>query len=1502
MNSFFSLSQQQNRIWSLQKETSLYAVQGNLSWKGPLDLERLRSSLTTIVKEKDILRTVYQLENDKGLPAQRLNDETNFAFDYYDIGNLNEVDQYNTIYENKKNVKVLSCDTGKCFIHISIFKKKESVFEIIVTLSALSADSCSLEQLVQQLCNLYQGKEHQKEAISYRKFSEWQNQLIKDPDEDATYFWQQYPLEGYRRSTIPFQDTGICSEMSYLETKSFYIDKASKKRMSSVLKNSKASISNFMMTCLAVLVRKYNISNQVMIGHVASNRKYKELFPTIGAIAKILPITGNINLEDSIKVVLEQWRKTVENTEAWSEYFNYEMLQDEEKEASLFSFSIGFEYIDLSTALAYSQGTKCVWKGIDSTTDRFTIKLTCTNLGDRLQVAFTYDTSYFTSLAVQVILEHYQTLLEGIISIGLDTTVGEAVMQSKEKETRIIDQFSSGMSMDIANSIVEVFQVQVKKEPTALALVCEGRELSYQRLDQLSNQIAHYLSDQYELGRQDSIMLLVDRSEWAVAFMLASLKLGAVYIPLDISSPAKQVDYILVETQTKVVVLQNEDLSAKLALNLSKTLLLEESMDSILERKTNRTAMTKEREDLAYIIYTSGTSGKPKGVQITKHNLMNYVSWANTYYFDDAKGNTFGLFTSLAFDLTITCIFTTLLRGDQLNIYPASDINHTLLEALAENSPVNVLKITPSHVSLMQHLDIKAFKIDTMILGGEALTNVHVNTLKHLNPAIKIFNEYGPTETTVGSTVKEVESQDKHINIGRPIANTSIYILDKENKVRPIGVPGEIYIAGDGVSKGYLGKIELTDEKFVKNPYADKDSKMYRTGDLGRWLPDGAIEYLGRNDNQLKINGHRIELKAIENTILHYDSVQEVVVIVKKSVDDDQCMVAFITADKTIDFTSLRAYLVDEIPIYMIPSFYKQLDSFPLTLNGKVDLKHLSSIDLNDIHKKTNLKPRNEIEKEICTIWAEVLGLDNISVQDKFFDLGGHSIKAVKIVSKISQKFNTLLSLDALLDNASVEDLAKMVAHTETTIHKSITSLDEQEYYDVSYAQGRLWILNQLETNKIIYNMPQALLLKGQFNQEAFDKTMQTIVIRHESLRTNFVSINDIPKQRIVPVSSLTFKVGYVDLRDDAQAMNTALRWAEKEASTPFDLESSSLFRVQVLQIRDDEHVVLFTMHHIISDAWSLGLLTNEIALIYNAYNEGIEPPLVDLEHQYKDYAAWQKEQLEGESLKPYRQYWLDKLKSFPKKINLKTDLPRPDVKMLTGRKMTHMFDENLTKQLDRMSQVNQVSLFTVLLSSLYALFYKTTHQEDLVIGTSVAGREHIDLEGQVGFFVNLLALRTEFKGNEAFTTLLEKVKETTIGAFSHQLYPFDKLVEDLNIEREMNQSPLFDVLVVLQNTDITNVRIALNGLSVEDLGGDLEKCEFDIIFNFIPTEKGILLNTHYSDELYEDETILIMMKRLELICQTIIEQPQVKLLDINIELEEEKKIKENKASLDFNF
>ena len=1496
-----SLSPQQNRIWSLQNEGHPLAIQASLTWKGPLDKERLKNSLVTLENSKDILRTEYQIKTEEGNPVQMLHDTSKIAFNYEDISQLNPAGRSKKIDTHKSKASKLSIHTANCITQIHIFKIEELEFELLVTLPALAADSRSIEQIIRQLLNLYQGKEHPQEVISYRKFSKWQQQLLSEPNEDAAYFWQQYLLKTPLPSTIPFQSKAIPPKGNKLVTKSISVEKELKQRISMLLKDTNANTAAFMMVCLAILTRKYNTSNQVTIANVAGNRKYKELFPTIGALAKTLPVFGEITLQDPVNNILEQWQETIENTEAWSEYFKTSMLHEDEQKSNTPLYPVGFEYIDLSEALPSSTEIQCEWKAIESNTENFPVKFTCIDLGSRLQIALTYDTSCFSATAVQLILQQYEALLHDIVTTGLDTPVDAIAIQSIEENSRIIQQFGTGPNVTIAKSIVEAFQSKVTEEPTATALVCEGRTVSYHQLNQQSNQTASYLSKEYGLGKQDKIVLLADRSEWAITVMLASLKLGAVYVPIDTSSPAKQVNYILTDTQAKVTVLQNETLTTGLALGASKKLILDSSIAEMLKQPADAPTEAKEMDDVACIMYTQSDSGKLTGVQLTEQNLMNHASWANTHYFKNTKGNTFGLFTSLAFETSITGIFTTLLRGDQLNIYPQSDIKQNLTAILAKDSPVNVLKINPSLVSLLQGLGLGTGNITTIVLESSTITHNYIQTLQQLNPDIRIFNEYGSIETTVSSVSQELQSNHTHTTIGRPVANTTVYILNNAREVQPVGVPGEMYISGSGVCKGYLRKKALIKEKFLENPFQENNTLMYRTGDFGRWLPDGTIEYLGNKNSNLKINGHEIALKTIETALLSYETVREVIAVPKNE-EASISIVAFFKAETTVDVAMLKTFLATKLPAYMIPGFYKQLDDFPLTVNGKIDMHLLATLELKEEVQKTGLKPRNEIEEEIRKIWADVLGIPNISVQDKFFDLGGHSIKAVKIVAKINQNLNVLLSLDALLDNASVEDLARMVSSEETTEHQAISTLKEQEYYDVSYAQGRLWVLNQMEANNIIHNMPQALLLKGPFNREAFNRTMLTMVKRHESLRTNFVQINDVPKQKIVPISKLDFKVSYTDLREDKQAMETALHLAQKEAATPFNFQKDYLFRVQVIQIANEENVVLFTMHHIISDAWSIGLLTNEIAAIYNAYNAGIHPPLNDLKLQYKDYAAWQKQQLEGEELQTHRQYWLDKLQSFPEKINLSTDFPRPEVKKQTGKKTAYMLDENLTRQLNNLSQEQQVSLFTLLLSAMYTLFYKLTKQEDIVIGTSVAGREHADLEGLVGFFVNLLALRTQFSGEETFTTLLEKAKDTILGAFSHQVYPFDKLVEDMDIEREMNQSPLFDVLVVFQNTEITEIDIALDGLSVEDLGGDLEKCEFDIIFNFIPTEKGILLNTHFSDELYEAETILIMTKKFELICQAIAAQPQVKLQDINIELEEEKKIKENNVSLDFNF
>jgi amino acid adenylation domain-containing protein len=883
--------------------------------------------------------------------------------------------------------------------------------------------------------------------------------------------------------------------------------------------------------------------------------------------------------------------------------------------------------------------------------------------------------------------------------------------------------------------------------------------------------------------------------------------------------------------------------------------------------------------DLAYVLYTSGSTGKPKGVMIGHGSLSNYIRWANDYYFSGghaqgggpAEAPSFGLFTSLSFDLTLTSLFCSLSRGGRLKVYPQQqELSSILSDYLSLESGLDSIKLTPSHLNLLEGLSLKGTALKRAIVGGEALSARQVGILKAINPQIVVYNEYGPTEATVGCVVRQVE-QTEPVLIGKPIANTQIYILAQGRHLQPVGVAGEICIGGAGLARGYLNREQLTAERFVTNPF-DPQQKMYRTGDLGKWLEDGNIEYLGRIDEQVKVRGFRIELGEIEQALLAHRAIEQAVVIAKAT-DTEKELVAYFTtkgeaagesASAHADLTALalRSFLGRSLPSYMVPAHFVQLPALPLTPNGKLDKKALPDPSTGGIASGVEYKaPVTGIERGLAAIWEEVLGRTGIGLEDNFFALGGHSLKATRLVSHIYKHFHVKLPLEDIFAQPLLREQALLLAQSPLTQFLSLAPAPEQESYPLSSAQKRLWVLSQLDQASLAYHMPATLRLEGPLEAAALEAAFRALIGRHESLRTVFSQDEQgLVRQVILPAEALDFRFDCHDLRHQPDQQEQLARLIGQLNGERFDLQQGPLLRAGLMQVEDQHYVLGFAMHHIVSDGWSMQILVKEVLACYAAFSQGLVPSLPSLRVHYKDYAHWQGQQLQGQAFQAHRRYWLEQLEGPLPVIELPTDKARPPVKTYNGRVLTLWLPEDLCQGLRAVVHQQQATLFMGLLSVTKALLYRYSGQPDLIIGTPVAGREHFDLEEQIGFFVNTLPLRTRLEAQDSFAELLTKVKTTSLEAYAHQLYPFDQLVEELPLQRDMSRSPLFDVLADINRDRAHLSQDQLGGLTVRAYEeGAHSVSKYDLTFMFVESDQGLGLNLEYNTDLFAPETILRM-------------------------------------------
>ncbi len=750
----------------------------------------------------------------------------------------------------------------------------------------------------------------------------------------------------------------------------------------------------------------------------------------------------------------------------------------------------------------------------------------------------------------------------------------------------------------------------------------------------------------------------------------------------------------------------------------------------------------------------------------------------------------------------------------------------------------------------------------------------------------QLVNMYGITETTVHVTYRPLSKADLNHTasvIGRPIPDLQVYVLDEYFQPVPIGIPGEMYVGGKGVTRGYLNRPELAAERFISNPF-DK-SKLYKTGDLARYLPNGELEYLGRIDNQVKIRGFRIELGEIEALLVQHPAIWESVVIIREDEPGDKRLVAYVVpqVEQSPTVSELRQFLKAKLPEYMVPSAFVLLESLPLTSNGKVDRRALPTPELDSTLRELYVAPRTPIEEMLAQIWAQVLKLERVGIHDNFFELGGHSLLATQLLSRIRTSFKVELALRELFARATVAELAQSIGQLQQQ-DLELTSLPilprtRDVELPLSYAQQRLWFLDQFEPNSPLYNIPMALRLVGNLKQAALEQSLQEIIYRHEALRTNFITVDGKPSQIIQTETNWTVSVVDLKYLSTTEQEIASQQLAQQQAAQGFDLATETLIRATLVVLSQTEHALLVYMHHIVSDGWSMGVFVQELASLYNAYSQG-QPSLRDatrtslapLPIQYADFAIWQREWLQGDVLQNQLSYWKQQLANAPTFLPLPTDRPRPAVQTFNGAYLEFALSGELTQRLMQLSQQQGVTLFMTLLAAYNTLLYRYTGQEDILVGTPIANRDRTEIEGLIGFFVNTLVMRTDLSLNPSFNELLPRIREMALSAYAHQDLPFEMLVETLQPERDMSHTPLFQVMFALQNAPMSEIE--LTGLSVSSLPIESSTAKFDLTLIMENTATGLLGWWEYNTDLFDSITIKRVISHFACLLEGIVANP----------------------------
>ena len=1055
-----------------------------------------------------------------------------------------------------------------------------------------------------------------------------------------------------------------------------------------------------------------------------------------------------------------------------------------------------------------------------------------------------------------------------------------------------------------------LFEEQVERTPDSIALVFEDQQLTYRELNNRANQLAHYLRDIYKtnyyapLPPDTLIALCIERSLEMVIAILAILKAGAAYVPLEPNYPHDRLQHMLQDIQTPLLVTQSTLLN-HLPLYDGSILCLDDVQEIFSSANLANPNIATQPNNLAYIIYTSGSTGKPKGVMVEHSSIYNVVMWGINHM-PVLSGQKLLHTNSYSFDASIYNLFQPLACGATILLVSYENrfnLNH--LVNLIIKHQISHIKGTPSVViNLLDHPKlINNPQITDIICGAEPFSIELFKKVKNVKGR-KVYNLYGPTETAVFSTYYQANksyttAHNNCLPIGLPIANTQLYVVDCDDSLCCVGVTGELYIGGGGLARGYLNRPELTAEKFITNPFASKEekkqgknSRLYRTGDLARWLPDGNLEYLGRIDQQVKIRGIRIECGEIEQALLTHPLLKQAIVT-GHELETGKILVAYYTKEKeaAIRQEALRKHLSKSLPEYMIPSVFMSLESFPLTNNGKLDQKALPKPDQSMIRSEIGYTaPRNIVEEKLSEIWSIVLKRDKIGIYDNFFMIGGHSLLATQVISRINQAFGYQCSVKFFFNYPTIVVLAAYINKQQEIIifepRVKITSIaDRYRPLELSFAQERLWFIDKFnEGETASYNIPTALHLKGFIDKAALEASIQDIIDRHESLRTAFIDIDGVGGQLIFPEMKLAitrYDVSKLKQEEIERIVN-------EEATKRFDLSKGPLIRVQILILGEEEHILLLTMHHIVSDGWSMGIFFEELSLCYQARLEGKVPDLPVLAIQYADFAQWQKNWLQGDILERQLDYWKKSLAGY-ENLNLPLDYPRPAQQSFAGSHYVFKIPGQLSRSLQQLAQQYQGTLFTVLLSAFNVLLSRYSGQTDIVIGTPIANRHLPEVEKLIGFFVNTLAIRTKFSLQDTFSDLLLSVTQEALEAYEHQDVPFEKLVDALQIERDLSRSPIFQVMLVLQNANDTP-GLSLAEVEISRAKQSYNVAKFDLTLTLRETEDGLVGAIEYNTELFKEATIARLSENFKVLLAGIVENPQQAICQLPVLTEKEKK------------
>ncbi|GAB4088278.1 non-ribosomal peptide synthetase [Hydrogenophaga soli] len=1488
-------------LHKLDPGSAVYNVPAVFRLRGRLDLQALSSSVRDLQLRHETLRTTFEDKPDGGCYVT-VHDAPLAVLEMEDYSGLADPVGNALASAEREAHEAFDLRQGP-LLRARLFKVGQEDHVLMVAMHHIVTDGWSMSILVAEIQEFYAARCAARApglaplSIQYGDYAAWQRQALTGKRLDhLSAYWTQHLASPPAATELPFDRPRPAMQTFRGGVVLDSFDASLSRQLDLLGQKFEATTFMVLLSAFYVLLGRYANQEDLIIGTPIANRNHAQIEPLAGLFVNTLALRVDASGDPRIVDLLERVKAIT-----LAGYAHQDMpfekvveslhLPRDLSRSPLFQVLFAFQ----NTPPSQLALTGLEVEAVDpvSSTAKFDLSLYASPAGAKgYSLRWEYNADLFESATVERMRQHFRRVVDAMTANPWVRLSEIDILTEQEKQQ--ISAWNNTAQIYDQSPVHRKFSLVAKKYPKSRAVSLGDEYLSFEALDKQSGRLANYLA-RAGVCPSDTVGLCLERSIQLPIAILAVLKAGAVCVPLDTSYPMDRLRFMVSDANIKVLITQRSlshlDISSSIQI-----IFADEEFQQSTEPEESLNYPSRP-EDLSYIIFTSGSTGRPKGVGQTHKMLANLVAWQLAESKLPAESRTLQ-FSPMSFDVFFDELFSTWLAAGELVLVDEGTRKDSF-DLLSLIQAREVERIFVPYVALQGIAEaalllksMGSLRLKEVVCGGEQLqVSGQIRSMFAKLDGALLHNQYGPTEShfITGHRLEGNPFDWEDIPpIGRSINNSIVHVLDQYLNRVPINVFGELYLSGDNIARDYFGRPSLTAERFLPDPFGRPGERMYRTGDVGKIRSNGDIEYLGRADSQVKIRGYRVELAEVEQAFMSTGHLVACAVVVQKSASGIKSLCAFVVFKTGEDgrLKSIKDHVGSILPDHMVPSRIQAINALPLTPSGKID--RLSLVQNISVIANDRIAPRTETEARLSRIWGDVLGMEAVGIEDNFFELGGHSLLATQVISKVRQSFERDVPLKALFEAPTVEKLARLIdSMVPVEGHWSIARRDISQALRPSFAQERMHFLHKLDPGSAVYNVPAVFRLRGRLDLQALSSSVRDLQLRHETLRTTFedkpdggcyVTVHD------APLAVLEME----DYSGLADPVGNALASAEREAHEAFDLRQGPLLRARLFKVGQEDHVLMVAMHHIVTDGWSMSILVAEIQEFYAARCAARAPGLAPLSIQYGDYAAWQRQALTGKRLDHLSAYWTQHLASPPAATELPFDRPRPAMQTFRGGVVLDSFDASLSRQLDLLGQKFEATTFMVLLSAFYVLLGRYANQEDLIIGTPIANRNHAQIEPLAGLFVNTLALRVDASGDPRIVDLLERVKAITLAGYAHQDMPFEKVVESLHLPRDLSRSPLFQVLFAFQNTPPS--QLALTGLEVEAVDPVSSTAKFDLSLYASPAgAKGYSLRWEYNADLFESATVERMRQHFRRVVDAMTANPWVRLSEIDILTEQEK-------------